>query len=363
MTQVRQALAGFPGLVGKAGRGLVASLRHRALVWGLAVLVVGALAGSGLLWSLAVRPAATGNQPGRLVRLAPGVTTRGLTRELSRQGLIRHPVLFRALARLSGLDRSLQAGDYELNAAMTPLDILRILASGHTVTRQVTIPEGFSAKEIAARLSAAGLGSPESIIALIKDPGKVFAGRPPAALAGVPSLEGYLYPDTYEVGRGETAQGLLARMVQRFLEVALPLYFGSPQSARYTLPQVVTVASLVEAEAKAPAERETIAGVFYNRLREGIALQSCATVEYALGRHKTALTLADLAVDSPYNTYLHPGLPPGPINSPGRASLAAAARPSATPYLYFVARGDGTHQFSRTFSEHLAAQRKYEGRR
>lgn len=309
---------------------------------------------------VALGPAAPPPQPDRVVYFPPGTTASAVTQTLAEEGLIRHPFLFRWLARLRGLDRSLRAGEYRLNAGMASWNVLQTLVEGRTVTRRVTLPEGLQAKEMIRRLAAAGAGDTEVLAELVNSPERVFEGRRPVELAGAKSLEGYLFPDTYEVSRGEPPEKLLRRMVERFLAKARPVYAASPLKDQVSFSEMVILASMVEAEVQVGVERATVASVFYNRLSRGMPLQSCATVEYALGQHKAALTLQDLKVDSPYNTYLHPGLPPGPIGNPGLASFAAAANPANTPYLYFVAKGDGTHTFSRSFADHLVAQRRYQ---
>lgn len=324
------------------------------------VRAVAALFALAALLAVALGPAARPPQTERLVYLPPGTTTREVTQTLAEQGLLRHPALFRWLARIRGLDRTLRAGEYRLSPAMPAWTILARLAEGRTVTHRVTLPEGLSAAEVARRLARAGVAPEAEFRRLIADPQKVFADGLPPNLKDAPTLEGFLFPDTYEVTRGEGAASLLRRMVERFLAVAEPLHERSPLRGQVSLYQMTVLASLVEAEAQAAEERATIAGVFYNRLARGMPLQSCATVEYALGHHKDRLSLEDVAIDSPYNTYLHPGLPPAPIGNPGQASLKAAAFPDKTPYLYFVARGDGTHTFSRSYSDHLLAQRRYE---
>ncbi|HHW14910.1 MAG TPA: endolytic transglycosylase MltG [Firmicutes bacterium] len=335
------------------------TVRRPATAYLLARAVAALFALAALL-AVALGPVAPPPQAERLVYFPPGTTTREVTRTLAEQGLIRHPFLFRLLARTRGLDRTLRAGEYRLSPGMPAWTILAQLAEGRTVTHRVTLPEGLPAAEVARRLARAGVAPEDELRRLIANPQRVFGDGLPAKLAGAPTLEGFLFPDTYDVTRGEPPARLLRRMVERFLSVAEPLYERSPLRRQVSLYQMTVLASLVEAEAQAAEERATIAGVFYNRLSRGMPLQSCATVEYALGRHKSQLSLEDLKIDSPYNTYLHPGLPPAPIGNPGRASLKAAAFPEQTPYLYFVARGDGTHSFSRSFSDHLLAQRRYE---
>lgn len=358
MDPAHRVIAGL----GAQERAALLYLRNRGTGVYLAVrLCAGLMALMGLLL-VALGPVAPSPQPDRLVYLPPGTTTRAATGELAKAGLLRHPTLFRLLARSRHLDRSLRAGEYRLSPAMPAWTILDILAAGRTITRRVTVAEGLPAREVANRLARAGAGRAGEILALVENPKKVFEEGVPPELEGVTSLEGFLFPDTYDINRGEPPAPLLRRMVERFLTEARPLYYGSPIRGAITFPQMVVMASIVEAEAQVSGERATIAGVFYNRLSRGMPLQSCATVEYALGRHKGQLSLDDLKIDSPYNTYLHPGLPPGPIGNPGQESLAAAAHPETTPYLYFVARGDGTHQFSRSFSEHLLAQRRFDSR-
>jgi UPF0755 protein len=295
-----------------------------------------------------------------MLEIKPGTSTNQVVRELSNRGLIRDQLLFKAFARIRGLDRSLRAGEYALKPSMRPLEILDVLARGEVVRHRVTIPEGFTATEVAERLSGAGFGSKQRYEQLIKDPRRLFQGKVPARLAGVSSLEGFLFPDSYDLTKGETEEAILRRMVSRTLAVAGLLYDRSPLKSRYTFQQVVTMASIVEAEAVYPPERPVIAGVFYNRLGKGMFLQSCATVEYLLGTRKKILSVADTQIDSPYNTYRNAGLPPGPIGNPGRASLMAAAQPAAVNYLYFVAKGDGQHAFSVSYEQHLVAQRRFE---
>lgn len=350
-----------PGL-GAGERAVLLHPRTGGAAYYLAARGLAALLALAGLVLVALGPASRAPRPDRLIYLPPGTTTRAATAQLAKEGLLRHPTLFRLLARTRHLDRSLRAGEYRLNATLPAWAILDILSTGRTILRRVTVVEGLTAREVATRLAKAGVSDVQGILSLIEQPGKLFEGQVPPELPAGASLEGFLFPDTYDVNRGEPPAPLLRRMVERFLAEARPLYYGSPLRGTITFPQMVVVASLVEAEAQVPGERATIAGVFYNRLSRGMPLQSCATVEYALGRHKGQLSLDDLKIDSPYNTYLHPGLPPGPINNPGLASLAAAAHPESTPYLYFVARGDGTHQFSRSFSEHLLAQRRFASR-
>jgi UPF0755 protein len=346
--------------VGRQGRETMLRLKRHSVALYWAVRSVAAAVALAALVVVALGPAARGPRPDRVVYLAPGTTTREVTALLAKERLVRHPLLFRVLARGRGLDRTLRAGEYRLSAGMSSWALLDSLSAGRVVVHRVTLPEGLQTRDVIRRLAEAGVGREQDLLALVNSPTAVFEGHLPPELVGVESLDGLLFPDTYALIRGEAPARFLRRMVERFLTEMGPLYAASPHRLEVTLRQMVILASLVEAEAQVPGERGTIAGVFYNRLTRGMPLQSCATVEFALGRHKGRLSLEDLKVDSPFNTYLHPGLPPGPIGNPGRASFAAVARPEGTPYLYFVAKGDGTHNFSRSYSDHLLAQRRYE---
>jgi len=288
-------------------------------------------------------------EPGREVifEVYPGESTRRIAARLDSLEIITHPRRFVVRARLSGLDRTLQSGVYRLHTRMSEDSVLAVLASGAIATTTVTIPEGFRLEQIARRLAEAGVVDRDSFLLLSKD-------RNLLAEFGVPfgSFEGMLFPDTYKFPVGISTERALRMMVDRFFQVADGLL------DEVSLDTLVIMASIVEREAYLESERPLIASVFYNRLKRGMALESCATVEYALPEHKEKLTYYDLGVDSPYNTYLHAGLPPGPICSPGKASLEAAAHPAETEYLFFVSKGDGSHHFSKTASEHERMKRR-----
>lgn len=290
--------------------------------------------------------------------IGQGATASDVARQLREKGLDVSARLFRLVSRLSGADHRIHAGEYRVAPSMSTLDLLDLFRRGKVVEYRVTIPEGFTAAEIAERLENLGLVGRQAFLEVVDKPGLAFPNGLPESLKGINTLEGFLFPDTYLFTRGATAADIARVMVHRFLEVALPLYQKSPLSGSYTLAQLVTLASVVEGEAALDRERPVIAAVFLNRLKRGMLLESCATVEYALGEHKDVLTLADIAIDSPYNTYKNPGLPPAPIGNPGLSSLRAAMYPArSVPYLFFVAKRDGSHVFSVTFAEHQKAQR------
>lgn len=292
----------------------------------------------------------------QVVRIERGTPTARIASLLEERGIIADGRLFRLASRISGLERRLKAGSYLLSPGMSAWEVVRTLVEGKEIEIAVTFPEGSTVAEIAQRLEEAGLGKREEFLRLAAHPGELYGDHLPALLQGVDNLEGYLFPDTYRFSSSEDASAIVRRLVDRFLDVAGPIYAQSQIEERLSFHEFVTLASLVEKETALKEERPMVAAVFLNRLRRHIPLQSCATVNYILPERKARLTTQDLAVESPYNTYLHRGLPPGPIANPGRAALEAVAHPAPVDYLYFVARGDGGHYFSRTFREHLEAK-------
>jgi UPF0755 protein len=268
---------------------------------------------------------------------------------LAEKGVISNVTTFRLLAKVRGSETDVRAGEYRFDPHQTQSEVLRALLNGGAqVAVWVTIPEGFTAKQIAQRLEDAGAGSAAELERDFTRDALVVDG------ARTRGLEGYLFPSTYLVPLGASGTQLEGIFTGEFLK-ELPSDAASRAKALgVTVPQAVTVASLVEREAKADVDRPAIAGVIYNRLRIGMPLQVDATIEYALPEHKAALSFADLKIDSPYNTYLHAGLPPTPIANLGRPSLEAALHPSKSDDLYYVYCGNGRHVFAKTLSEHQA---------
>ena len=298
---------------------------------------------------------ACGGEPGavRRVTIPPGSSFAAATDSLARAGLVRAPILFRAYAKLRGRDRDIKAGTYALRQGASWSELVEALARGQGVEKPITIPEGFEIREIAPLLSRA-LGTPvESVYAATRDTTLRRRLDVPAE-----TLEGYLFPDTYRFPYGTTAREAVAEMVRRFEEVWQDAWDERLQTLAMRRHDIVTLASIVEKEARLAEERPVIAAVYHNRLRTGMPLQADPTVQYALGAHRERVLYRDLEVESRYNTYKHPGLPPGPIASPGRASIEAALYPANVPYLFFVAHPDGHHEFRRTFQEHTQARRE-----
>lgn len=327
-----------------------ARLWWRIAIAGVLLTVVVASVG---LW-LEVRPVGTG--PDRVVAIPPGASTWQIGERLTQAGVIRSPRALVAAARLRRAGGRLRHGEYTLAPTQGALEIVDVLTHGRGLLHRVTIPEGFTIRQIAEALAGAGVARADRFIELATRRGRSFA-RP--SMRSIDSLEGYLFPDTYHLPRSLDEEAVIGVMLDRFEAAVGPAVRDAAHARGLTLHELVTVASMVEREAQVPAERPVIAGVIYNRLARGMRLEIDATVLYALGRHKDRVTFADLGVDSPYNTYRREGLPPGPIASPGLAAITAAATPADVPYLFYVLKPDGGHHFSRTLAEHLAAVRRY----
>jgi UPF0755 protein len=306
---------------------------------------------------LSVSACSTSQKTARVI-LPPGASFGAVTDSLASHGVVTNKRWFKLLARVRGVDRSVHAGVYEFPAGTSEWKVLGMLAHGKKAALRFTVPEGLTILEVGA-LAAERLGIPEdSFLTAARD------GKTATALLGfpVPSFEGFLRPETYILPADVDADELIRIMAEGFKSAWQPAWDARLDSLKMTRLELVTLASIVEGEARADDERETIAGVYRNRLRIGMALQADPTVQYAIslkrGRRKSRLFEKDYQFKSPYNTYLNPGLPPGPVNSPSRRSLEAALYPAPVHYLYFVAGPDGRHIFSRTYNEHLRAVRK-----
>ena len=334
-------------------------MRRLTLILGLAIVCLVILAGYAML------PASFNDE--RVTAVIPqGANAKQVAGLLKDAGAIRSTGAFVLLARLSGQAGDLKPGQYELRRNALPFQIVRKIARGEVAAGWVTIPEGYTIRQIADLLAEKGIADREAFI------GTVLYGRDRMSdvVQTRANMEGYLFPDTYLIprGAGATAAAKLMydnfdRKVWRTLNTEIrasklyELSGGSKQSVTLgdCLHAVITLASLIEREAKTDEDRALISGVLWNRLRRGMKLDVDATIQYALGNHKSRLFFRDLAVDSAYNTYKNPGLPPGPIANPGLRSIQAALRPAKCPYLYYVARPDGSHVFTRTLEEHNRA--------
>ena len=294
----------------------------------------------------------------RVVTIDPGEGFGAVSRKLRDAGLIQSPFQFRLFAQLSGAHRTIKAGEFQLYGTMTPREILTTLVEGDVLLYRVTIPEGYTLRQIADTVAQAGFGDAATFHRIAADPAVVqaegFAGR---------TLEGYLFPDTYYFPRNYPPDQIIAAMTRRFRQAFSEAWRARADALGMSLHQVVTLASIIEKETGAPAERPLIASVFHNRLERGMRLETDPTVIYGIEDFDGNLTRKHLRTPTAYNTYLIKGLPPGPIASPGKAALEAALYPAESDYLFFVSRRDGTHQFSSTLEEHREAVRKYQLRR
>jgi UPF0755 protein len=293
------------------------------------------------------------------IQIPQGTTAQQIGADLKSIGLIRSLAAWNLWTRwqtLQNREGSFQAGTYELSPTDSLAEIADKIWQGSVVERSFTIPEGWSIQQMANYFAEQGFFTADAFIAATR---QVPRDKYPWLPEQIPQLEGFLYPDTYELPRDVTPQVIVDQMLDRFQQTALPIYQKAEGTTPYSLLEWVTLASIVEREAVVSTERPQIASVFAKRLRENIPLGADPTVEYALGIRQTVdqpLTLQQVQTASPYNTYINQGLPPTPIASPGMASLEASLAPADTEYLYFVARYDGTHVFSRTLQEHEAAQ-------
>ncbi len=320
----------------------------------LVLLLIVALATVfGIAYTIELLGPVSGNPkaPTVLVTIPPGKSARQIGEILARKHLIRSPLSFVLASRIGHLSGEMHAGRYAVSPAMPPRQIAALMALGETVGSVVTVPEGFTVKQIARRLADAGLVNETEFLALAQTQGRTFSVHgwtPPND-----TLEGYLFPDTYTIPKGATPREILQQMTANFdARVVQPLG-AEAAHAPGGLPGTITLASLVEREAEVDGDRPLVAAVYRNRLKAGMRLQCDATVQYALPEHKARLFFADLRVESPYNTYRHAGLPPTPIACPGLPSIKAALHPAPVKYLYYVAGPDGRHHI---FSTTLAQQ-------
>jgi peptidoglycan lytic transglycosylase G len=294
----------------------------------------------------------------RFVEIPNGVGSRTIGQQLVEAGVVRDELTYRMALWHSGAARRLKAGEYRFDQPMTPLQVIDKIARGDVVLLTLTFPEGLNIVEMSRIFQASGVGTAAAFAAAAKDVSLVAELDPEAR-----DLEGYLFPDTYSFPRQTDASRVVRAMVDRFKQVLTPDMRSAAEARSLTVRRLVTLASLVEKETARPEERPLVAAVYANRLKIGMALQCDPTVIYALqraGNYTGNLRRDDLALDSPYNTYRYPGLPPGPIAAPGKGSLEAAAQPAEAEFLYFVSRNDGSHEFARTLDEHNRNVEKYQ---
>ena len=329
----------------------------RVLLILVVVLIAGAAAGAWLYTGVD-RPYKGYEAAEQFVEIPQGSGSAVIAKRLGEAGVIQNATAFRLALWVSGSGRRLQAGEYRFDRPLSPRQVVDKLARGEVFVHPITFREGLTIRQMAALYESKGFGEASAFVAAASH-GELVRDIDPAAK----DLEGYLFPDTYTLPRRATAEQLVTRMVAGFRKALTADVVDAAAARGVTVRQLVTLASIVEKETGGKDERALVAAVYSNRLKIGMGLQCDPTVIYALeraGRYDGNLTREDLQFDSPYNTYRYAGLPPGPIASPGRASLEAAASPAAAPYLYFVSKNDGSHAFAQTLDEHNRNVHQYQ---
>lgn len=314
------------------------------------MLVVLALLLVPLLWIGREWSGSGGSGERVRVTIPRGASVRAIADSLASNGVISSPRAFRYYASLGDKDRAIKPGRYELEKGAAWSEVMSALVGGRAETHTVVIPEGFDLRDITPLLVKTLGVSEDSVLAATTDTTWRRKLNVPAA-----SLEGYLFPATYTFASGTTAREAVNAMLERFEQVWKPEWDVALKTMAISRHDAMTMASIVEKEARKAEERPIISAVYWNRVKRGMRLQADPTVQYALPAHTERVLYKDLEVDSPYNTYKNAGLPPGPIASPGEAAMAAAVSPANVPYLYFVAHPDGHHEFRTTFAEHERA--------
>jgi UPF0755 protein len=320
----------------------------------LAGVIVGAAAAAigGVAWTRMHEPYKGFAGDEQFVEIPAGSGSAEIRRRLVDGGVVRDEMVFRAALWVSGAARRLKAGEYRFDRALTPLEVVDKLERGEVYLRRITFREGLTLREMAAVFAEREFGTVEAFLEAAADPSPIAALDPQAR-----DLEGYLFPDTYDLPRGATAGATIRLMVDRFKAAYDERVRALAAEQGLSTRQVVTLASLIEKETGQEDERPLVAAVYRNRMRIGMPMQADPTVVYALaqaGRYDGNIRKQDLSLDSPYNTYRYPGLPPGPIAAPGKASIDAALAPAPVKYLYFVSRNNGSHVFAETLAQHNA---------
>jgi UPF0755 protein len=324
-----------------------ARARFRQLL--LAVLLVGVVAGAWAMREVGGSGDPT-DTPARVV-VPKGASMRAAAESLAAHEVIHSTRLFRWYASFNGRERDIKPGTYQFAAGAGYADVLTALVTGRGIMHTVVIPEGFDLRDIVPTIAKALELPADSVEAALSDSSRFRALAIPTG-----SLEGYLFPATYTFPEGTSARTAVGAMLDQFVTEWKPEWNARLTAMAISRHEALTMASIVEKEARKPEERPLIAAVYWNRVKKGMRLQADPTVQYALPKHVARVLYKDLEVDSRYNTYRYAGLPPGPIASPGAASIAAALAPASVPYLFFVARADGGHEFRTTHDEHVRAK-------
>lgn len=323
------------------------------------ILIVAFLVGLGSLRAIAFliqTPSEAKSR--RVIQIGKGSSYESVVHVLDESGLVTSRPFFLLLGKLTRAERKIKPGEYALHTAMRPKEILDVLIQGKGIEHRVSFPEGYTTRQIAQVLAEKDLVDPLVFLRAVEDSSI-------AKSFGVegPGLEGYLFPDTYYISKQTVPEEIIERMVREFQTLWEEEIASLAKRLGMSQREVVTLASMIEKETGNASERKLVAAVFHNRLKKRMRLQSDPTVIYPIRDFDGNITRKDLRSPTPYNTYLHYGLPPGPISNPGKASLLAAVRPAEVDYLYFVSKNDGSHYFSRTLKEHSRAVNRYQKRR
>lgn len=325
------------------------------MIFCISIIILCAI--SKIYFDKQVGPVNSNNDKGIRVEIPMSASTTKIAKILEENHVINSDITFRILSRISKTDGKMQAGKYLLKENMSASEIINILVSGQTLkdTVRVTIPEGFEMKQIIDRLDKKGLINREKFIEIAN-----YGNFDYEFLKDIPKgenrLEGFLFPDTYEIAKDATEKEIIVKMLNCFNNIFTDDYYKRAKELNMSVNEIITLASIIEREAKVDKERSLVASVFYNRIKKDMLLQSCATVQYALGERKSKLSNKDTEINSLYNTYKYSGMPPKPIASPGKLSIEAALYPKDSDYLYFVVSKNGEHHFSKTYKEHLKAK-------
>lgn len=296
------------------------------------------------------------------VSIPAGSSTASIGHSLAEKGVIGSATKFKLYAKLNGYEGKMKAGEYNFSPSMDLKEVMNVIISGKSNTAKFTIPEGFTVNQTADKLASENLIDQEVFLKQLES-GSFDYPFMKYLPAGANRMEGFLFPETYHIYTTATETEIIDKMLAQFDAVFTDKYYKRAKEMGYSVYDIITVASLIERETRVDSERAKVASVIYNRLDIGMNLQIDATVQYALGKQKERLLYKDLEIDSPYNTYLHAGLPPGPICSPGEASIKAALYPEDTEYYYYVlkSKNDTTHNFAKTgeeFEKYAAAYKK-----
>ena len=318
---------------------------------------VGGVWGYGAYINHGIDAPASDNDAEKPFVVNKGDTTSQIAENLKEAGLIKREVFFEKYVEREDLAEKLQAGEYLLKATMTPKEIADAIASGKTGEPQITIPEGWKAEEIAEDLSREGIATQQEFMNVVQKANfdhDFLEDRPQGA-----SLEGYLFPDTYKIGKETNSREIIQKMLDNFDKKLDSKLRKEIQNQGQTIFEIITMASLIEKEIAEEKDRPIVAGIFYKRLEQGHFLESCATIQYILGTNKKRFSYQETRTESPYNTYINVGLPPGPICNPGLSAIKAAIYSQDSEYLYFLSDNKGKTHYAATADEHEANKTKY----